>query len=149
MKKKTILSIIISLSIILYSYTFFANNEIVGGVTGDAINGASNMAKDVANGVGEATGSVVNGVSNVAGDIGNGVQETAQDTGNYIRNIPNNSLTSSTTDEYNATAKNAGAPNTFLGMDSMTWWWIIIGAICALIVVLLWNKMSNNTENNE
>ncbi|MBR3324652.1 MAG: hypothetical protein IKG14_01200 [Clostridia bacterium] len=148
MKRKLIVSVIISIILILYSFTCFANNEVIGGVSGEAINGTTNIVKDTADGVGKATESVANGVSNIAGNIGNGVQEGAKTTGNFVSNITDNSMSSSS-NEYNIASTNANSPNTFLGMDSMTWWWLIIGAICALVVVLLWHKMSEKSSDEE
>lgn len=157
MKKKAIVSFIIGFIIFMYSFSCFASNEIVGGITGNVLNNTENVVSDMTNGIGSATESVVNGVTNVAEDIGNGVsdmadslgngiQEGTQDVTNYI--IPDNSLRSDTTTEYNATAINTASENTFLGLNTTAWWWVIIGAICVLIIVLVWNRMNKEMDSN-
>lgn len=148
MSKRVIFSIIIMLVITALSLKSLANDEIVGGVTGNVLNNTGNVVNNVANGVSETVDGAVNiagdvgsGLTNMAGSASNKVIEGSQSMANFI--IPDNSLRSDTMTEYNATAMNANAVNTFLGLNTTAWWWIIIGIICFLLIVLLWNRMNN------
>lgn len=156
MKNKLIIAIIMFVSLVLLSSICYASNEIVGGVTGDAINGTanvtrdvvegtSNVARNIADGVGSATESAVNGIANVTGDVANGTRNMVND---VMNDMDNDSLRSSTTNEYNATRTGAMSGNTFMGMDTTTWWWLIIAIIVILGVFLIW-RYSNNSDDSE
>lgn len=146
MRNKIFLSFILSIVVVLYSLTSFASNEVVGGVTGNVLNNTDNIV----NNVGGAAESVMNGVTNVSGYVGNGIREGAEGVGNFVmKDMPDNSLRTTTTDEYNAVATNTTSANTFLGLNTMSWWWIIIGAICVLFIILIWHKMNNSSDSEE
>ena len=138
MNKKTIFATIISftiLAIILLSTKTFANEEIVGGVTGEAINGTTNVARDVANSVTGTTESAINGVTNVVENITNDVREGINDMDNEV----NDALEGNLNNEYHATTAGTIDANTFLGMNTTTWWWLIIAVVVILAVILIWH----------
>ena len=155
MKKKTILAVIFAFAVVLLSSSCFAVNEVVGGVAGDAVNGAmdagsavangtSNVIGGIANGVGNVAGEVTNGVGNVAGDVANGMNSGINATSNMVQNMSNDSLMSNTSTEYNATTAGTIDANTFLGMNMATWWWVIIVMIIILVVILVWHYSTNS-----
>jgi len=165
MKKKTIVAIILSMSIILISNICFAvDNNIVSGVAGDAIDGAANVTHDVATGTANMVHDAATGTANVVGDMGrsmaNATGNAASAVGNVtgdamngisqgMQNMANDNLKSTTTNEYNATAMNYGAPNTFLGMTTSTWWWIILSVVAILAVVLMVYYTGNKTNTDK
>ena len=146
MKNKTIIATAIFFLIILFSSFSYAVNEIVGGVTGNVLNNTENMVENVANGVSEMAEDTVNGVTNAGETVSNTMENGMNTVRNYTDYMTDDDLTSTTTNEYNATTVDTAAEATFLGLNASTWWWIIITAIVVLVVVLIWHYSNDDHE---
>ena len=141
MKNKIILCFLLSFTIMIYTTFCFANEEIVGGSTGNAINETKNIVRDTVDGTKNVTHNIASGFENATESVVNDVSNISSDAANGTRNIANNM-----DNMKDALSTNAMSANTFMGIDTTTWWCIIIAIIVVLIVALIWHYSNHPRE---
>ena len=134
MKQKTLLSIIVFVSIILvctFSYAAEAMNSVK-----DSLGTMGNAAGNI---IGTTAGSIKNGVNSLANGAKNVAEDITRTDSNNFNNYENDSMLNMQESNYSAirTATSANT-NNLLGLSSNAWLWIIMGVVGAIIVALVW-----------
>ncbi len=134
MKKKAIVSLVLTLSVIFsFTFCFAANNGFT-----EATNGVRNFVGGVENTVENAAMDVSNTSKNITGDVENGMSRN--DNNGFMGSIDNDN------GRYSATR--TSTDNTILGMSSNAWTWLIVGIAAIAIIAVIWYYSMQFTRTN-
>ena len=135
MRKFLISTIILSLTVFCFSYTFAASNlatdtkdttDKVGNAISNTANGAKNAVMNTGNAIANGANDAKNAVSNTSRDIMNGTENVINDVADGIEGAT----------DY--TAERTATNGNLLGMNSTSWTWLILGVVAAAIIFLVW-----------
>ena len=134
----TIVTMILLLSICVYS---FAMDNVVNDVrdfVGDTENTVENVAGDAVNGVRDGINAIEGGTENVINDVEDGMEDTE------------NTITGTTTDDDNDgyTASMTSADQSVDNLTSNMWTWIVIGVFAIAIALMIWYYVRNKKSSN-
>lgn len=134
----TIVTMILLLSVCVYS---FAMDNVVNDVrdfVGDTENTVENVAGDAVNGVRDGINAVEGGTENVIDDVEDGMEDTE------------NTITGTTTDDDNDgyTASMTSADQSVDNLTSNMWTWIVIGVFAIAIALMIWYYVRNKKSSN-
>ncbi len=123
MKQKTLISIILFISICLIFTISFAAE-------------AMNTMKDSMETMGNTAGNVID---TATGSVSNGIRGIATGTRNMIENMTddNSDMIGMQESNYNTT-RTSTSNNNLLGLSTNAWLWIIMGTVGAIIIALVW-----------
>jgi hypothetical protein len=131
---KKVFAFLIAIFIIFATSSVFAANEI----------------KDSMDKAGSSVQNVVDGAGNIIKDAGTTITDGAKNVGNAVSNGTNKLTTDMTrtdTTNTNYSATRTSADSSFMGMSANTWTWFILAIAALAIIALVWYyAMQNNTE---
>ena len=142
MKRKFLLSFVLTVLFLSVAITSFAMDNMVNGVR-NVVGGTENMIENAGNNISSGIKSGLNTVEHGTENVVTNVKDGMQDMGNTMvgatMNNNNNNYTSTRTssDEIK-----------IAGMTSNTWSWLIIGITGAAIIILVWSYIKQKNQND-
>ena len=137
----SIISVILSVFAVSYTYANNTMNDAVNGVR-NFVGGAENMVEDAGNAAASTIRNGLNTIENGAGNVGNAVENGARNTGNAIEGA----MTDDNNDDGYTVARTA--TDTTDGINTTTWTWFIIGVTAIAIGVLIWSYIRERNARN-
>lgn len=136
MTKKILIAIGILFSLVVFSSTVFATDELqkAGDGIRNFVGGAENVVEDAAKGAGDA---VKSGANTIGGSTKNAMTAVTNSTNSNYR-----STTGANNNGYSASRTSADA--TFAGMSGNMWTWTILAIVGVAIIALVWYYTAQN-----
>ncbi len=143
MKRKFLLSFVLTVLFLSIAITSFAMDNMVNGVrnvVGGTENMIENAGNNISNGVKSGLNTVTHGTENVVTEVKDGMQNTSNSImGTMTTNNGNNGY---------STQRTSTGEVTVAGMTTNTWTWIIVGVTGAAIGILVWSYIKQRNSND-
>ena len=147
MKRKILISIItmiMLLSIGIYSFAMGNVTNNIRGFVGGTENIIENMVNDATGGVKSGLNTIEGGTENVMSDVKNGMQDGTQNAENTVSGaITNNNANGGYTASMTSTDQGIMG-----SMNSNMWTWLIVAVLAVAIGLMIWAFARNRKHNN-
>lgn len=143
MKRKILLSFVLSILFLSIAISSFAMDSMVNGVrnvVGGTENMIENAGNNISNGVKNGLNTVTHGTENVVTDVKDGMQNT----GNSIMGA----MTTNNSNNGYVAERTSTNVVTVAGMTTNTWSWLIIGITGVAIGILVWSYLKQRNSND-